>query len=564
MKKCLILFIFSASLAFSTKTYSQSFDYKALEKITSGALSKAYSASVRMWGYDTVKKQQNSAQFSGVVVTAEGHILTAAHATVPGNTYKVFFPDGQERIAVALGRIGFKEKQNLPDVAMMKIIGNGKWPFAEMGWSSSLKTNEPCVSIAYPETLSQSKPSVRFGRISVPMTQWGFVQSTCKMEPGDSGGPLFDYMGRVIALHSRIDKPEDVNFEVPVDLYRKYWTALNKSIDYDKLPDEENDVLSDPFANKIITIPALENIGNQFLNLESKFKGTSLVIKSVLNGKEQQALGALFLLDKMLVKSGMRSGSFIIGKSTLIGNNPIVNLGSGKLIKAVVVARDKSSDLVLLQLPKKLKTGITAKMLKDTSAIQFNELGKFLLSALPGQTSKVSVLGSQLFSLPRKFSSGYFGANATFINQQIILTRVTPGSPAADKLELQDQITGINGTPISQPPQYGAEIMKYAPGDTISIQGVRKGVPYSLPVALTVVPVRGNHPADKIEGGKSIRLDDFKSVFTHDAAISAAECGGPLFDANGRFYGINIARFSRTSILTIPAGTIYDFLKDSL
>ncbi|TKC09541.1 S1 family peptidase [Pedobacter frigoris] len=564
MKKCLILFIFSASFAFSAKTYGQSFDHKALEKITSGALSKAYSASVRMWGYDTVKKQQNSAQFSGVVVTAEGHILTAAHATIPGNTYKVFFPDGQERMAIALGRIGFKERQNLPDVAMMKIIGDGKWSFAEMGWSSSLRKNQPCLSIAYPETLSQPKPSVRFGRISVPMTQWGFVQSTCKMEPGDSGGPLFDYMGRVIALHSRIDKPEDVNFEVPVDLYRKYWTALNKPIDYEKLPTEEDDVLSDPLASNIISIPALEKIGDQFLSLESKFKGTSLVVKSILNGKEQQASGTLFMLDKLPLKSGTKSGSFVISKSTLIGNNPMIDLGSGKFIKADIVARDKSNDLVLLQLPKKLKTGITAGMLKDTLAIQFNELGKFLLSALPGQNSRVSVLGSQFFSLPRKFSSGYFGANANFINQQIILTRITPGSPAAEKLEIQDQITGINGTPISQPPQYGAEIMKYAPGDTISIQGIRKGVPYSLPVALTVVPVRGNHPADKIEGGKSIRLDDFKSVFTHDAAISALECGGPVFDTYGRFYGINIARFSRTSILAIPTGVIYDFIEDSL
>lgn len=192
-------------------------------------------------------------------------------------------------------------------------------------------------------------------------------------------------------------------------------------------------------------------------------------------------------------------------------------------------------------------------------------MGKFLLSALPGKASKPSVLSSVDFALPRKFSAPYFGANANFIKEQIILTSIIPGSPAAEaKLELKDQVTGINGTPISQPPQYGAEIMKYSPGDTITIEGVRAGVPYSLPVALKRMPARGNHPADRLEGGKSIRLDDFKQVFAHDAAIKADECGGPVYDADAKFYGINIARFSRTSTIALPRSVLYTFIKDSL
>jgi serine protease Do len=51
-------------------------------------------------------------------------------------------------------------------------------------------------------------------------------------------------------------------------------------------------------------------------------------------------------------------------------------------------------------------------------------------------------------------------------------------------------------------------------------------------------------------------VDGFKKLFAHDANIKSDECGGPVFDAEGNFYGINIARFSRTTTLAIPADVI--------
>ena len=565
MKGRVLLFAFVFLIFLVHDGRTQSFDWKALEKINAKAISRAFNSSVRMWGFDTLKNQRTSSQFSGVVVSEEGHILTVAHATVPGNTYRVFFPNGQEQLAVALGRIGFKDKDNLPDVAMMKIIGKGRWPFVEMGWSGSLKINEPCLSISYPETLDQKQPTVRFGHISTPLDRWGFVVSSCKMEPGDSGGPLFDYMGRVVALHSRIDLSEDINFEVPVDFYRKYWTSLNKVEDYVRLPIQEDRVDKDPLADKLTSIPALARLQQQFEKSETKTKGSSLMITSQQVGTVQQAVGTLFLLKKSDVKNETKSGSYLVAKSTLVGSDPTVVMKDGRVLKTNIVTRDKTNDLILLKLETILKSGIPYQSLRDTASITVNEIGKFLLSAHPTQSSRIGILSSTQMSLPRKYSVAFFGANANFINQQIILTSIMPGSPAAEaKLELKDQITGINGIPISQPPQYGAELMKYAPGDTITIEGVRNGIPYVLPVVLRKMPVRSNHPADRFEGGKSIRLDDFKQVFAHDAAVKANEIGGPVFDAEGKFYGINIARFSRTSSLALPARLIYLFLQNAI
>ena len=175
---------------------------------------------------DTITQRQNSAQFSAVVVSPDGYLLTVAHATRPGSLYKVIFPDGKEALAKALGRIVTNPNTVQPDVAMMKIEGDGPWPYAEMGWSSSLDTGQFCFGISYPESLRLSIPFLRYGTIVHTLDEWGFLGSTCIMETGDSGGPLFDALGRLVALHSRINQPESVSLEVPIDIYRKYWMVL--------------------------------------------------------------------------------------------------------------------------------------------------------------------------------------------------------------------------------------------------------------------------------------------------------------------------------------------------
>ncbi|RYY10831.1 MAG: serine protease, partial [Chitinophagaceae bacterium] len=240
MKKIIVLIL--SLFVYVPYIFGQSSDIKKIQSLTQEAIKKAYPASIRMWAFDTVKMQQAGPQFSAVVVTREGHILTAAHVNTPGQTYMVTFPDGVSCIAVGLGEIELAETPMMPDVAMMKIKTKGVWPFAEMGWSSAVKVNDPMISISYPETLNQKIPLVRFGNVTNVLNKYGFLQSTCRMEPGDSGGPLFDRHGRVIGLHSAINV--DVDYEVPVDLYRKYWNALHEARTYTAYPPQK--VLIEP------------------------------------------------------------------------------------------------------------------------------------------------------------------------------------------------------------------------------------------------------------------------------------------------------------------------------
>lgn len=77
-------------------------------------------------------------------------------------------------------------------------------PYAQMGESKSLVKNQPCLSISYPSgQRARLAPVVRFGHLVRDGGGTKMLQSTALMEPGDSGGPLFDLNGRVVGIHSR-------------------------------------------------------------------------------------------------------------------------------------------------------------------------------------------------------------------------------------------------------------------------------------------------------------------------------------------------------------------------
>lgn len=553
--------LFLLLIVLSAQSFGQKFHPKKLEETLAVAIKRAYGASVRIWGFDTLKKVQTSAQFTGVVVTAEGHILTAAHVNQPGNTYLINFPDGKSYVASGLGEIEFTENKMFPDVAMMKIIERGVWPYAEMGWSSSLKIDEPCLSIAYPETLNQTLPTIRFGRITDLKNQYGFIQSSCIMEPGDSGGPLFDHFGRVIALHSAIGIAEDENYEIPVDLYRKYWTALDTPKTYGTLPSTEDAIGRDSHQYDILSIPALKDLNAGFASLPTQLKESCLRISSMINGKEEQVNGTLLSLSGNAASQD-KMNSLVISKNSMIADHPVLSI-KNKSIALKVISRDPENDLVLLLPLSTVKGGIQLEQFSKDS-LSFQKLGKFLISPLPGQHNQISIIGSMYFKSPKRFSIGYLGAMATVKEGNIVIAAVQPGSPAGvSGIAVGDQVVSINGVDINKPEDYGIELMKFWPYDQLTFKIKRLDSFYLKKLTLDVLkPPLSNHPAEQFVGGKSIRRDGFTQVFSHDAKVKPDECGGPVFDAKNRFCGINIARSSRTTTLVIPTVVILRLIEN--
>ncbi|KQM72889.1 hypothetical protein ASE74_21560 [Pedobacter sp. Leaf216] len=515
------------------------------------ALKKAYPASVRMWGFDVQQNQRTSGQFSGVVVSADGYILTAAHTILPGKNYKVFFPDGRECIALALGKIDKKNTPGIPDVGLMKITDKGVYPFAEMGYSASLVKNEPCISISYPESLNQTKPTLRLGEVAEVKNEYGFIRSTCKMEPGDSGGPLFDYYGRVIGLHSAIDVSEDMNFEIPVDLYRRYWTALNQEVFYTAFPDKKDSVDVDPLAKVLQKDTKQKALHPDFDS--PKITNSTFLIKSKLKGIEQEGAGTLLNIK---TTAGTKK-QFVLAKNTLIGENPHFFI-NGVAVILKTIEKDQENDLVLLEMEQKVSGGIELN-LADSVKI---EMGTFLFTINHDGKLMQSILGSSLFNLPKINSQPYLGAMVVYNSSPAQFSLIKEGSPAEKAgIKVGDELISINGNIVNTAKEFAPEMSKFWADDEVAFEWKNDTGKMHKTVKLDG---RGqsvfNHPAEKFEGGKSVRRDGFNAIFTHDAAIKPNQCGSPVFDWQGDFYGVNIARFSRTTTVVVPKKTIVDFI----
>lgn len=518
--------------------------HKNSEEQLNACILKAMEASVYIIEYDTLRDRvkeglMESDGFSGVVVSAEGHILTVSHAAVPGEVYQIRFSNGNRSIAKGLGRIGIQADGTDYDMAMLKITKVGKWAFAEMGNTASLRVGDPLIGISYPSSFFKQYPNVRLGTLTDSNSSDGFITSTVKMEPGDSGGPLFDSNGRVIGIHSYINENETQNFDVPIEFYLKYWSALNIAKDYTSIPEKDK-------------VPAFKKSRSlKVYNLEENPLLQDVTSKNTVAIVSNQGSKQVHILGTK-VNTGSRT--VIVSKNSMIGTNPVVSI-DGKNISLQVVNRDRENDLIIMHAPELTDHGIEIAKEADLSPMVMRDLGKFFISDLGEGRKKMGVLGAMALDLPAIFSVGYPGANAVYQDGKITFSEITGQDTLNAILKVGDQVLKINRVPITEAADYDREFAKYLAGDSISLNLLRDGKPLQASIYLLGQPTF-KHVSFDYPGGRSDRSDSYKQVLVQDAAILPEECGGPVFDQSGKFCGINIARHSRTSTIIVPVSIL--------
>jgi len=161
--------------------------------------------------------EANDGAGSGVIISAKGLILTAAHVIgKTGKKVKVRFANGKRASAISLGG------SELSDAGMLKIIDEGPWPFVNMAENRSSQIGDWCFGLGHPGGFDAKRGIVvRIGRIIGKKDET--MQTDSRLLGGDSGGPLFDFQGKVIAIHSRISQKPDQNFHVPIESFQANW-----------------------------------------------------------------------------------------------------------------------------------------------------------------------------------------------------------------------------------------------------------------------------------------------------------------------------------------------------
>jgi serine protease Do len=158
------------------------------------------------------------AQGSGFIVSPDGVILTNAHVVDGAKEVTVKLMDHREFKAKVLGT------DKTSDIAVLKIDARGL-PAVRLGNSDKLGVGDYVLAIGAPFGLEETATAGIVSATGRSLPGDGavpFIQTDAAVNPGNSGGPLFDATGAVVGINSQIYTNsggyQGVSFAVPINL----------------------------------------------------------------------------------------------------------------------------------------------------------------------------------------------------------------------------------------------------------------------------------------------------------------------------------------------------------
>ena len=155
---------------------------------------------------------------SGFIVSPDGYILTNAHVVSSAETVTVRLTDRREFQAKVVGQ------DERTDVAVIKIDAQSL-PVVKIGDPRLLKPGQWVVAIGSPFNFDNSATAgiVSATARSLPSDNYvPFIQTDVAVNPGNSGGPLFNTRGEVVGINSQIFSQTGsymgLSFAIPIDI----------------------------------------------------------------------------------------------------------------------------------------------------------------------------------------------------------------------------------------------------------------------------------------------------------------------------------------------------------
>ncbi|MGR0305058.1 Do family serine endopeptidase [Acinetobacter beijerinckii] len=271
----------------------------------------------RFFGNQVIIPQQQGPQEktgygSAFFISKDGYLVTNHHVIENASRISITLNDRRELDATLVG------SDERTDVAVLKVNG-ANFPELKIGNVNQLKVGEPVLAIGSPFGFDYSasagivsaKSRNMSGETSVP-----FIQTDAALNPGNSGGPLFNQRGEVVGVNSRIFSGTGgymgLSFSIPIDVAmdvvqqlkttgkvtRSYLGIMLQDIDRNlaeayKLPKPEGSLITQVTAKS----PA-EKAGLKSGDVILKINGTSISRTSdLLNVLNRVAPGQTVQLD---------------------------------------------------------------------------------------------------------------------------------------------------------------------------------------------------------------------------------------------------------------------------
>ena len=158
---------------------------------------------------------------SGFIISPNGYIMTNAHVVSNANKITVKLTDRREFEGKVVG------VDDRTDVAVIKINAKGSLPVVRLGDSTGLRPGQWVLAIGSPFGFENT---VTAGVVSATARALGqgsyvpFIQTDVAVNPGNSGGPLFNLSGQVVGINSEIYSQsgayEGISFAIPINVAR--------------------------------------------------------------------------------------------------------------------------------------------------------------------------------------------------------------------------------------------------------------------------------------------------------------------------------------------------------
>ncbi len=152
---------------------------------------------------------------AGVIIDAEGQILTARHVVAGAESIQVTFVDGTQSSARVVSEqpendIAVLVPEQLPSVVVPAVLAGGVRPGDEVYATGHPFGLANSFSAGVVSGLNRTVP------ISEEQTLTGLIQFDAAVNPGNSGGPLLNRAGQVVGIVTALANPADENFFVGI------------------------------------------------------------------------------------------------------------------------------------------------------------------------------------------------------------------------------------------------------------------------------------------------------------------------------------------------------------
>ena len=393
---------------------------------------------------DRLPQQQNPRRVqgvgSGVIVSADGYVLTNHHVVDGALEIKVEMTDKRTYTAKLVG------SDPPSDLAVLKIEASGL-PTVSMGDSDKVRVGDAVLALGNPLGIGQTVTS---GIVSAKGRSTGlsdgsfedFLQTDAAINRGNSGGALVNTNGELIGINSQILSPSGgsigIGFASPSNMAKAVMDQLLKT------GKVRRGMLG-------VTIQSVDADMAASLNLPAP---RGAIVTSVAAGGPAE-------------RAGLKRGDVItaIDKQPIVDNNALRNLVAGKTpgssveVTALRNGRDQNFQVALAELP--------AQEEPESEATSRNR------NAPAGGDEK---FGLTLQPLTAETASRY-GLDAD--DQGLLVTRVDPASNAASEgIRQGDLIQEVNRQPVRTFAQFNAALQQSGAKPALILIKRRNNVTY--------------------------------------------------------------------------------------